>query len=297
MKTIGDRSAGFTLVELLIAMVMSAFVIGATYSLFTAQQRAYNNQQAVADIQQNLRAGMYYLTREIHLAGYQRQGASSIAGIVKAGPGVLRFTMDIYNGIDDDGDSQIDEPDEIGINDDAISSAGEDILYSLTDDANGDGIPDTLTAAGTPQPAVLSRTDVLGANVAEPLMDNVEAVAFAYAFDNDTDGLVDRDPGNNIIWAVDTDNDGWLDTTLDTNNDGVIDINDAAGGQALASSARVNIDRIRMVRIWLLVRSSDSDPSFTDNETYVIGLQRLAVNDHYRRRLLTATVMCRNMGG
>ena len=112
--------------------------------------------------------------------------------------------MDIYDDVDDDGDGIIDnDPDEIGFNDGSVDRPGEEIIYALMDDADGDGFPDTLTAGGTPQPAALGRTDFLGAGVADPLMENVEAISFAYAFDNDNDGFLERN-GGNIIWAVDT---------------------------------------------------------------------------------------------
>ena len=93
------------------------------------------------------------------------------------------------------------------------------------------------------------------------------------------------------------DNDEWLDTILDTNLDGEIDINDTPGGDALASADRVHMDNIRMVQIWMLVRSPNKDKAYLDSETYVVGNKRLVVNDNYRRRLLAASIMCRNMGG
>lgn len=296
-KTAGTQK-GFTLVELLIGIAVSSVVLTAVYAVFNAQQKTHANQQGVVDIQQNLRAGMYYLSREIRLTGYDRKGLVPIAGIVQAGPGIFHFTMDIYDDVDDDGDGILDnDPDEIGFNDGSLSRPGEEIIYVLESDADEDGFPDVLTAEGTPEPAVLGRTDVLlGTGLADAVMENVEAISFAYAFDDDNDGLLDRS-GGNIIWAVDTDNDEWLDTILDTNSDGAIDINDAPGGVALAAADRVRVDRIRMVRIWMLVRSPTRDNTFVNQETYVLGNKRLTVDDNYRRRLLAASILCRNMGG
>jgi type IV pilus assembly protein PilW len=284
------KNSGFTLVELLIAITISSVVVGGAYGVFRGQQKAYTQQEQIADIQQNLRAGSFYLTNEIRLAGY-----SVTPGMIKAGPGIFHIQMDIR-------DPAAADPGDVN-NDGLIDQPGEEVIYTVVrrnggalapDDADGDGLPDTLTAWGTPEPAILARTDVFGTNQAEALMENVEALSFAYAFDNDGDGYPDRNAGGGIIWAVDTDADGKLDTVLDTNSDGVIDINDAEGGAAQAIPG--DFSSIRMVQMWLLVRSPIPDNAFVDNKTYVIGEKRLQVNDSYRRRLLTAAVVCRNMG-
>lgn len=65
---------GFTLVELMIAMVISGFVMAALYSTYVVQQKHALAQEQVAEMQQNLRAGMNYLIREIRLAGFDPTG-------------------------------------------------------------------------------------------------------------------------------------------------------------------------------------------------------------------------------
>jgi type IV pilus assembly protein PilW len=240
---------------------------------------------------------MYYLTRESRLAGFRADDTSSDAGILQAGPGIFHFTMDIYDGADWDGDGiTTNDWDDMGVSDGSVALPGEEIIYMLADDAGdpANGLPDTLTTDGTPEPCALSRNDVNGAGNGT-LMENVEAIAFAYAFDNNADGFPDRTAGGNIIWAVDTDSgggDGQLDTILDTNDDGIIDSNDAAGGAGIGTA--VNIDNICMVRIWILVKSSVEDPTFLNQNTYVVGLNQLVVDDNFRRRLMSASIGCRN---
>ena len=53
---------------------------------------------------------------------------------------------------------------------------------------------------------------------------------------------------------------------------------------------------IRAVRIWILSRADREDPDFRNTKTYVVGSQVITPNDGFRRRLLTTTVQCRNMG-
>lgn len=269
------RQDGFTLVELMIVILIFSVVMGGAYTVFSSQQKTYTNQQAVADIQQNLRAGMYYLTREVRLAGYSENDTNPVGQINIAGQGVIRFTMDINNtstgdpvdwdNIDFDGD---------------VLDPGEDITYALADDGTQDGIADSA-------PCSLIRTDNNGASAV--LMNNVEAIGYAYAYDSDNDGRPELNNGN-IIWAVDTDTDGDMDINLDMNGDGTI-------GDTGVLGAMVNIDQICMVRIWILVRSSVLDSRFTDSNTYQVGLNQVVANDNYRRRLLSASMMCRNMGG
>jgi type IV pilus assembly protein PilW len=65
---------GFTLTELLVAMVIAAVVMSAIYSAYLSQQKAYGVTEAVTDAQQNLRAAMYALESDIRMAGYDPQG-------------------------------------------------------------------------------------------------------------------------------------------------------------------------------------------------------------------------------
>lgn len=77
----GFSKKGFTLIELIIAMMVSAFVIAALYSAYVTQSRVYTSQEAVAEMQQNIRGAMVALSRDIRLAGYDTIGTAG-AGFV-----------------------------------------------------------------------------------------------------------------------------------------------------------------------------------------------------------------------
>lgn len=64
------KKRGVTLIELLIALVMSGILIAALYRVFISQQKIYTVQDQVVDIQQNLRIAIDQMTREIRMAGY-----------------------------------------------------------------------------------------------------------------------------------------------------------------------------------------------------------------------------------
>ena len=56
---------GFTLVELLVAIAIFGLVITSIYSAFNTQHNTYQAQKQITAIQQNIRATMYVMEREI----------------------------------------------------------------------------------------------------------------------------------------------------------------------------------------------------------------------------------------
>jgi len=109
---------GFTMVELLVALVVSLLALGAIYSTFLNQQKSYHIQDETAAMHQNIRAAMFYMEREIRMAGCDPLGSAN-AGILDANSTSIRFTEDIVgNNPGDDPDGSIDDP-------------NENIIYSL----------------------------------------------------------------------------------------------------------------------------------------------------------------------
>lgn len=75
-----QSSDGFTLIELLIAMSMAGIVMAVIFTSFRAQQDSYLHQSEVAETQQNLRASLYYIERELRMIGYDPTDAG-IGGV------------------------------------------------------------------------------------------------------------------------------------------------------------------------------------------------------------------------
>ena len=278
-----NRQNGFTLIELMLAVAISGFVLTAVNTLHKSQQRAYVAQEQAAAIQQNLRGGLYCMHREIRMAGYdpQRTGNFGITNVSldAHGNGTIAFTLD------DNLDDEANETDENGDVD-----ARETFSFSLYDypTANPDGVLDLARKYGTRR---------------QLLAEHIEALGFAYAFDSEGDGdsLLDTDLNGHVIWAIDSDGDNDLDINLDEDNDGDITLHDSAGGEGLSHAdndvlADVPLSAVRAVRIWLLARGDRVDPHGIDRTTYVVANQRIAPKDGLTRRLLTTTVRCRNMG-
>jgi len=115
------NTQGFTLVELLVAMVVSLLALGAIYSTFLNQHKSYLIQGEVAAMQQNIRAAMFHLQREIRMAGCDPTGLADDAGITAASVTSIHFKEDVRgNSSGSDPDGATDDP-------------NEDITYSLSD--------------------------------------------------------------------------------------------------------------------------------------------------------------------
>jgi prepilin-type N-terminal cleavage/methylation domain-containing protein len=69
-QKIFKKSKGVTLIELLIALVISAIIIAGIYRTFIQQQKSYATQEQVADMQQNVRVSINRMMREIRMAGF-----------------------------------------------------------------------------------------------------------------------------------------------------------------------------------------------------------------------------------
>jgi len=74
---------GFTLIELLIAMVVASIIMAAIYTAYRSQAQAHRTQQLVVQMQQNMRAALYLLEREIRMAGYSITDPPAPVGFVQ----------------------------------------------------------------------------------------------------------------------------------------------------------------------------------------------------------------------
>lgn len=151
MLDILNNKKAFTLIELLVAMAISGVVMAGIYSAYYSQQKSYITQDQVAAMQQNLRAAMYILQREIRMAGCDPT-ENAEAGIQTAGSNSIRFTSDITD------DTGTGDPD--GDTDDT----NEDVTYSLY---TADGIQ----KLGRKSPSTANN---------QPVAENIDAFDFVY---------------------------------------------------------------------------------------------------------------------
>lgn len=186
-EIVGHR--GFTMVELMVAMLIGVIVLAAIYATHNLQQATYRNQTMVTNTQQNLRGAMYMMQRDLLMAGYDPTSSD-------------RFGIEDITKLNNNSAIEITADNGPGASaDNGSVDPGETIGYQIFD---------------SDQTATVGNFD-LGRSVdgGDPVLiaEGIEALGLAYAYDADGDGELDRS-GGNVIWAVDTDNDNRLDLIL-----------------------------------------------------------------------------------
>lgn len=97
-----NRSAGFTLIEVLVCIALLSIVFGTVYRSFANVNRSYTNENVKAGVQQKARIGIDLMARDVRLAGLDPLGSAG-AGFTAASTGSIRFTADLnYDGDIDD---------------------------------------------------------------------------------------------------------------------------------------------------------------------------------------------------
>jgi len=233
------QEQGFTLIELLVAIAMLGIVMAAIYSTYKSQQDSYVAQEQVAEMQQNLRASLYQMARDLRMAGFNPQRAPNVGGFVT----------------------------------------------QLPDDGGGTTTTDSTT--------------------------------IAFTIDQDSDGTIDANANDEqIAYRLDAANSRlekfWVSTdTWQTVADNIENLNFVylgGDGKPVDPTTAANLPSIRSVQITILARTGRVDRDFISNQTYENQMDPLnadegpyywsftAPGDNFRRRLLTTTILCRNMG-
>lgn len=167
-----DKSSGFTLIEIMVTLLIGSIIIGAVFAVYSTQQKSYTASDQIAEMQQNLRAAMLIMTREIREAGCDPTGYAH-AGFTAASIGQVSFTRDIaghtVNPNQSNGDTA--DPDE------SITFG-----FSGADDTNTNGIVD---GGGADWSAVADLKRDAGTGF-QPIAERLSAVEFNYILDDDT---------------------------------------------------------------------------------------------------------------
>lgn len=70
MNEILKKNKGITLIELLVAFVISSLLLAAVYRTFINQQKTFAVQEQVVDMQQNVRAAINRMVTELRMSGF-----------------------------------------------------------------------------------------------------------------------------------------------------------------------------------------------------------------------------------
>lgn len=260
-KMVPHGSMGFTLLEILVALVLGILLTTAVCMLIIDQAKTHEDHQMNVMMQQNGRAAMAVMANELMLAGYRpskdEYGTVTHATIDKVGV--------MY--CDDNGGRQL-------------------IEYSYVDSEDRIG---ACRDNGTRRITLLR---------------DVAAFRMLFAYDaedigsgDNGYGVLETAPGETrIAWAYSSQGDGVLDRYFTLNDDGTVQGN-GKNPQPLGSNS-VALDRIRAVKIWLLMQSSKrKNKSMAEADFGVLpgGDVKGLDKSKYSYRLFTTTVKLRNM--
>ena len=294
-----EATAGFSLIEVMAAIVILGIAMTAVFSTFLFQQQSYTTQVRVAEMQQNLRDAVETISRDIRMSSY---GIRSNVNIVD-NEITSRFLKHVNStsGPDEiyvlyryDGDAAYPSfnvnlaatASTVTLASTAGFAAGDRILvYNATNADLGRVTAVTSTTTLTLQGGVVTDYS-LGATLAR-----VRYVR--YFVDKTTDPahptlMVDRRNGQPPQPLADDIEDLQFRYSMDTNGDGILEVvdSDAVGG---------NAPFVRQVRVHLLARSRITQKGWVDagNRDMADHLPGVA-NDGYRRRRTEMVVDVRN---
>ncbi len=110
-----NNEQGFTMVDLVVGLAISLILMGIAVKIFLVQQKAYNVQGQLSEMQQNIRAATDIIMRETKMAGYD----PADLGFVGIGNNSNATSIQILADLT--GDKDTDDP-------------NEDITYKYYDD-------------------------------------------------------------------------------------------------------------------------------------------------------------------
>ena len=106
---------GFTMIEMAIALCLGSIVMVTMFTAFRSQERSYQSQEDVVDLQQSVRAGLSLIADDLRMAGYDPDGEYDL-GFNVANENELEITMvSNWDGVDNTNDTDVDEDGEQNI--------------------------------------------------------------------------------------------------------------------------------------------------------------------------------------
>jgi len=326
--------AGFSLVEVMAAMIILAIAMTAVFATFTSQQKSFTTQSRVAEMQQNLRQAVEYVSRDIRLAGYGIPGNVTIPNnIIAAGVTSIRslYAKDNTAGPDQiyilymfdmDANQPPTTDNAAGVPANAASitvpggagflATGEELVL-ITDGATAD-LYETSAAAGT----ILTfgggysynsgHSKTYPAGSSPPV--TVAKARFARYYIENNILMVDRMGGATPQPLADDIEDMQIQYIMDTDGDGFAEtgtgfrlpfdpsniVNDPSTGVSAVTGVALNPSQIRQVRLLFIARTRLPEAGWAETRPALGNRAAGATPDGYRRRTYDIVIDVRNSG-
>jgi type IV pilus assembly protein PilW len=315
--------SGFTLTELMIAMVLGVILAGGVVNLFVIGQKSFRTDENVARMQDEGRFAINELVKDLRMAGYIGELAHPVAILPAAGlatgtdcgvAGQPNWILDFFDDVTDDINSLTSVDNATG----AAANAGFSCITA------GELLPQTdvvgikrfvgrsVPPAGLVANTIYMQTNALegvmykdplpvGAGVAGPL-NEWEYRPSVYYIRNFTNTAGDGIPSLcrkvlnfTAATGIQTEciasgiEDLQIEYGLDSDGSGSAD-------QYLPNPTLAQLQRVISARIFVLARTLNQDFGYTDNRTYTLSnAVAFNPNDNFHRRLYTVTVPIFNM--
>lgn len=326
---------GFTLIELLVALAIAGLISTAIFAAYNSQEKVHKTQQLVAEMQQNAKAAMLIVSREVRMANAY-MGADDLSWksdiSTDKGIDVFRNGIEAFNNFDRDGDGTGDGPDRIDIvyaNFDiaarlssAMTAADEDLSVNAIGQFN-----DTDSDGDYRHPLILI-SDGRDASIMEISGVSETTIEHSGTGDYDVNDYTDDFPpagypaGSGIFeitwhsFRVDTSDPAHPQLELDP--DGplggwnyqpmVQDVEDLQVEYVMADGSVINqpdngsdgnpdndYDDVRSVRLHIVARTSETMDDFPGSSRPALADRSAGAVDKYQRRVLTEEVKIRNL--
>ena len=276
------RQSGFSLIELMIAMVLGLLLMVVISQLFLTSKRNFSATDDSARVQENIRFASQLLTRHLRLAGYRGKatdptiGTANIPGVFPPAftplPPVANTSTSGLFGTD--GGGAVSDSIKIRFQGSGAGTSGARVNAATTfmtaDDAGADGL--VVDCRGYKVDANLISFNqysiATGANGSNALFCNGSEIV------SDVDNM-------QILYGEET------DVSLS-------DINYGPNYYVAAGSV-ANMDNVTSVKIALLFRSPNATSDVTISKTYnLLGTTIASFGDNRSRRAVNITVGLRN---
>jgi type IV pilus assembly protein PilW len=313
------KQAGFTIIELLIAVALGLVILAGLFRTFKVQQDSYIIQDQVSAMQQNLRAAMHFITRDLQMAGYytnfdrnNRQldwndldGDSNPANNMETGRPLLfavnnastagiKANTDVIVIVKAGSEGRTLTAGE-GSSGGAISLSNRDFDGDGTADLNNTGKKFGLLVKEDLSFADFFQVDSASGSINPPagLTENytsgdtvyrTDIIIYRVTDDTARPCLVRKNLGDDSGYQVIAENIDNLQFRY-LLNDGTW-TNDPTGNQA----------RVRAVEVLLVARTAFVQRGYRDTSSITFGTETISVNDSYRRKTLNSLVKTRNVG-
>ncbi len=322
------RSAGFSLIELVVAVGALGLVVFFTLGSFTAQHQTYVVVDQVSEAQQNTRAIAALLERDIRSAGYMVSDGAAVCGADRDDAADDLFLSDADAILSIDLLPDADRSQDLGAQVQAGYTGGTSETLAVDDvvldgtpsyDTDGNGVADSdfqvgggaiLSDVSDPSRGVrcgIVSAVVPGASVSVNFRAGTSfgtggdlrlVPAHVYRVVTPGGGGPIELQRDGLVLAKDVEDlqVAWL---YDDDGDGQVDAGEyrGAAGSSLDPTA-VDGERLREVRFNLVVRTAAEDPrnaAVGTGQALENRTDNVAADDGRRRRIHTSTVRVRNV--